>query len=56
VQNNTAWNMKISHLQLLECENLAQPCVDMPLNVMLGPFESRKLLTLGPADKHKMMP
>jgi hypothetical protein len=53
VQNNTAWNMKISHLQLLECENLAQPCVDMPLNVVLGPFESRKLLTLGPADKHE---
>ena len=53
VQNNTAWNMKITHLQLVDCENLAQPCADMPLNQVLGPFESRKLLTLGPADQHK---
>jgi hypothetical protein len=53
VQNNTSWNMKITHLQLSDCQNLAQPCTDVPLNVTLGAFESRKLMTLGPADKHK---
>jgi hypothetical protein len=53
VQNNTSWSMKITHLQLSDCENLAQPCADLPLNLTLGPFESRKLLTLGPADKRK---
>jgi hypothetical protein len=53
VQNNTSWDVKVTHLQLVECENLAQPCADLPLEVVLGPFESRKLLTLGPADPRK---
>ena len=53
VQNNTSWNMRISHLQLKGCENLAQPCADIPLNLVLGPFESRKLLTVGAADQKK---
>jgi hypothetical protein len=53
VQNNTSWTIKITHLQLLDCENLAQPCSDMPLNLLLGPFESHEVLTLGPADKDK---
>jgi hypothetical protein len=52
-QNNTSWTIKITHLQLSDCENLAQPCSDMQLNLVLGPFESSKVLTLGPADKHK---
>ena len=45
--------MKVTHLQLSDCENLAQPCADLPLDMTLGPFESRKLLTLGPADPHR---
>lgn len=52
VQNNTAWNMKLTRFRLYDCENLAQACDDKKLDLSLAPFETRKVLTVGPADAH----
>jgi len=51
VQNNTAWGMTLTHMRLYDCDNLAQSCADMPLNLALKPFETRKVMTFTAADK-----
>jgi hypothetical protein len=53
VQNNTAWRMKITRLKLYNCENLAQPCSDSKMDLELGPFETRKIMTFTPADQQQ---
>ncbi|HEY3859233.1 MAG TPA: hypothetical protein VGM47_06440 [Gammaproteobacteria bacterium] len=53
VQNNTAWRMKITRLKLYDSENLAQACSDSKLDLDIGPFETRKIMTFTPADQQQ---
>lgn len=50
VQNNTAWTLKLTYIDLSECENVKQACGKQPLGMTLAPFETKQAFVIGPAD------
>ncbi|MGE5624177.1 MAG: hypothetical protein ACM3ZT_01360 [Bacillota bacterium] len=50
VQNNASWTVVLERFQLLGCENVAESCGEQTLDLELAPFETRRIMTINPAD------
>src|SRR5574337_777381 len=50
VQNNASWSVELVNLRLYNCTNIKPACVTTALHVTLGPFASKELMTVEPAQ------
>lgn len=49
-QNNAAWPVRLTRLELYACINIKQPCAPTEPGILLQPFETRQVLVVEPAD------
>lgn len=50
VQNNTSWSIELTDLDLVLCDNADVKCGEHKLDVMIGPFARKALMTIKSVD------